>query len=853
MKDYPHISDTKYPDLDTVDVYKIENKFDYSRWGVGTQVKLCNVLFNADYADVVKFDDDVARDAYFDALDGRIVTLQTAFQQVPRDAIKIPIPYDSAIRYNYLYIDIPTPTSDAQPIDYVSSDRVKRYFFFISDIEQLAPNTSKVSIVLDEWTTYINDVSIPYMMLERGHAPVAAVNTDDYLTNPRAKCEYLLAPDVIYGDIDSVSSSKWVPIGAGEKYVCFATTYSITQLQGIAVGEDANPTTGASYSDAAGRAGYRMVVSDYNYGMGGVTFDDIETPVQAFNIGYRADVPSLFTYAVKAAAARSFFDYLSRRAPHVMQTIQACYVLGDDVAQFYDEFTFQDYTLYKVAPRKLDVYFELDKNMFGYDSRYERFAKLYTYPYAVMEVSDNNGSSFQIRIEDITSTSHLQANLAIAYPYLQYQVSAIDINGRGTNVYKWGTIDNRTENVTVPISDFAAYMIQWDVPVYALFERSYDQYRLTQYWQAQLARANAITAYEQAQRMANTTDANTHATNATNVSNTINSTNTALANVRTANAASVEAVNESNDTSAQQWSYSDSKTRDYYSADVTLMRNTLESNNDLLAVQNTTAQLSNGVNAAAGAVTSAISGNALGAIASVGSGIMNAVTTDMNYNATVQANNTVEAAQEANALSKFTSTIQTAYDQMTESNALSSRLNTISTDATLNQMNANKAMQDTNAQNTANTSNANADYTRNAQQENNAQNMSVAQRGQTYGYRTARVQGQIQIGSFAGDPTLDARQRRGVSMRVKTQRKSDIAQTAAQFARYGYNLNQVWDMRSGFNLMHHFTYWKAADAWVNDDKGTPNAVQLSIQAILLQGVTVWNDPDIIGRVSVYDN
>ena len=853
MKDYPHISDTKFPDLDTVDVYKIENKFDYSRWGVGTQVKLCNVLFNADYADVVKFDNDEARDAYFDALDGRIVTLQTAFQQVPRDAIKIPIPYDSAIRYNYLYIDIPTPTSDAQPIDYVSSDRVKRYFFFISDIEQLAPNTSKVSIVLDEWTTYINDVSIPYMMLERGHAPVAAVNTDDYLTNPRAKCEYLLAPDVIYGDIDSVSSSKWVPIGAGEKYVCFATTYSITQLQGIAVGEDANPTTGASYSDAAGRAGYRMVVSDYNYGMGGVTFDDIETPVQAFNIGYRADVPSLFTYAVKAAAARSFFDYLSRRAPHVMQTIQACYVLGDDVAQFYDEFTFQDYTLYKVAPRKLDVYFELDKNMFGYDSRYERFAKLYTYPYAVMEVSDNNGSSFQIRIEDITSTSYLQTNLAIAYPYLQYQVSAIDINGRGTNVYKWGAIDDRTDNVTVPISDFAAYMIQWDVPVYALFERSYDQYRLTQYWQAQLARMNAITAYEQAQRMANTTDANTHSTNATMVTNTANTGNTSVSNNALAVAASEYNKGRTNYYGYANMVNSKNLATANAQSDEYLMDNTTETNNDLMGLQNTITQTQNAMNAAEGAISGFMAGNDLGAIFSAGNGIISNIANEASYNASVLANQLLTTLQIANMYDHVLHSNNNVEAVYLNNESMGDEILNKSNDTQTSQVEANRTLANTNANNTANTSNANADYTRNAQQENNAQNMSVAQRGQTYGYRTARMQGQIQIGSFAGDPTLDARQRRGVSMRVKTQRKSDIAQTAAQFARYGYNLNQIWDMRSGFNLMQHFTYWKAADAWVNDDKGTPNAVQLAIQAILLQGVTVWSDPDIIGRVSVYDN
>lgn len=853
MKDYPHIRDTVYPDLDTVNVYKIENKFDYSRWGVGTQVKLCNVLFNADYSDVVKFDDASSRDAYFDALDGRVVVLQTAFQQVPRDAVKIPIPYDSAIRYNYLYIDIPTPTSDNQPIDYVAADHAKRFYFFITDIEQLAPNTSKVSIALDVWNTYIYDVSIPYLMLERGHAPVAATDVDTYLSDPRINSRYLLAPDVNYGEIDNVSGASWVPIGNGTKYVCFACTYSITQLQSVAVGTDLAPTTPATWSDESGRHGYKMAVSGYDFGMGGVDFSDVETPVQAYNVGYRADVPSLFSYAIEAENARAFFDYLSRRAPHVLSSVQACYVLGDDVAQFYDAFEFHGYTLYKVAPREVTTNIVLDKNMFGYDERYERFAKLYTYPYAVLEVSDNNGSSFQIRIEDVTSVSHLQVNLAIAYPYLQYQVSAMNVAGYGAASFRWGRIDNQTDNVAMPVCDFANYMIQWDVPTYALFERGYDAYRLAQFHATQLQRETAISNFRMSQRSANMTDANTHDTNATNVANTANSQNTNVANVALSRTYQLDNVNNSNNANSQMVFYSNRMAAESVSIDQTLMRATLESNNELMRVQNMTSQMSNGVNSVAGAVGSALTGNIAGAVMAVGSGIMNAISTDMNYNASIQANATVEAAQETNMHDKYISSTVCNSDTRNETADLNTDNTTNSLNAARDQAANNRTMANTNATNSANTSNSNADYTRNATYLNNTGVMAITQNTASRQYRGATSQPQTQIGSFGGDATLDARQRRGVSIRVKTQRASDVAQTASQFARYGYNLNQVWDMTDGFNLMKNFTYWKAADVWVRDAVGTPNAVQLELQTILEQGVTVWSDPAKIGGVSVYDN
>ena len=91
-----------------------------------------------------------------------------------------------------------------------------------------------------------------------------------------------------------------------------------------------------------------------------------------------------------------------------------------------------------------------------------------------------------------------------------------------------------------------------------------------------------------------------------------------------------------------------------------------------------------------------------------------------------------------------------------------------------------------------------------------------------------------------------------VYKRQRTQSDSAIAQTASQFARYGYALNQVWKVTS-LNLMRNFTYWKASDVWVDVRDVAGSAVGDAIGDILRRGVTVWRDPDKIGKVSVYDN
>ncbi len=63
--EFPNLKDTKFPNVGNVNVYSYRNDFDYTRWTPSTRLKLCNVLWNGDYEDVVKFESDTARDAFF--------------------------------------------------------------------------------------------------------------------------------------------------------------------------------------------------------------------------------------------------------------------------------------------------------------------------------------------------------------------------------------------------------------------------------------------------------------------------------------------------------------------------------------------------------------------------------------------------------------------------------------------------------------------------------------------------------------------------------------------------------------------------------------------------------------------
>lgn len=108
---FPHLDNaTSFPGAD-VHVYdQYVNTYDYNMWTPKTKIKLCHVKWRNDGHDAVKFRDDNARDAWFDGLDGETVHLDTSMYiaRADTDGIKIPVPYMTAQRYNYIVVDFST-------------------------------------------------------------------------------------------------------------------------------------------------------------------------------------------------------------------------------------------------------------------------------------------------------------------------------------------------------------------------------------------------------------------------------------------------------------------------------------------------------------------------------------------------------------------------------------------------------------------------------------------------------------------------------------------------------------------------------------------------------------------------
>ena len=1016
MREFPHLKDTRFPNLDTVDVYKFQNAFDYTRWNEDTKIKLVNVIWNSDYSDVVKFDTDSARDSYFDNItDFYAVELMQAARIVPDNSIKLPIPYDVMARYNYLYVDMPIATSANAPIDYEKGYGLRRWYFFVDDVAYLAPNTTQVFLTLDVWTNFQNDVEINYMMLERGHAPVFASDTDEYLADPINNNRYLLAPDVNYDNADAVRSSDYVPFGNGTKYVCIASTCSLEQTAELGT-VTTNPAyaplnpSAISYSDTSARYGHQLEVHGLTMG-NGRDYSDARTPATAAQTNSRTVANNLMVYAIPASECYvngTFFDDVMTQCPQFMNTIQACFVVDERCIEFQYPCTIAGHELWTVIGSRLNLLTkQLTQNDFNFPTELRRFAKLYTSPYSTLEVTDNDGTTFEINIEE-TATLSLKAVTSIAFPYIDYKVYLEGVGSSGATSYYWVDLAGQREELRISNSDWFKYCFDWSIPTFALYMDGETAYQLANFNRGvNMGIQNALVGYHNAMRSANTGMENARDSADATLENVQRSTQTAHDNAfRSAATAQTNANN--NAETAHQNAYNSAETAEtnannaadtaednaYDSAETMYVNvdnscTTIKANNDIAnatlkanterenacsesltassnlmdtgikddknllmivttEVENQTTAATSSTNAigsvgsgALGGVTGGAGfgatvgtaifpgmGTAAGAgIGAIGGAIMGAATSGANAIAAVGNSTVITQAREdvTNATIDSNNDIanashEWAMDMTLDSNGCKTDVcdnNIVLSESQTNNNNANdrrnannsrvtakgnatrsKDTAHTNAANTRGTTETNADNARDTAETNAQNTRDTSENNADAVYTTDRANAQnthdtifansghtrqveelnakeilenaaqnamarvldarnappSKIGITGGNPSADALRTRGVQLKVKTQSDSAIRQTGDMFARFGYALNQVWNVReSGLKLMRHFTYWKASDIWVDDRQSSNNMVQNIISRIFMQGVTVWNDPTEIGRVSVYDN
>lgn len=781
-----------FPNLDNVNVYRYDNALDYSRFKPTARLKMCNVPWCGDYDNVVKFDDDAARDAWFDALEGETVNLDTMFNVKPDGASKVPVPVTSAQGYNYLVVDLPRMTSDAQPLAYAAGDRKRRYYYFIQDAQQLSPNSTRLILTPDVWTTYINEMQFDYVLLERGHAPVAASSVSDYLANPRDNSAYLLSDDVNTGGEPYVETARAVKnYNAETQRACIAT-----------------------YADLRGDFGAAAAPR-----------------VPAISEPDTSGVLAPRVYSVDVADLQPFLRALETNAPWMKSTVLGVFFAPSDLLAQSAPFELWGISITVLdAVQRIEPFMQPGVADFGYPAQAAGFAKLYTYPYAAIRIGDERGQASTVRIEDLGANGiQLASAVNLVMPYISIDARLLGIAG-ATDSLTFQTIEGRTYSYG---GAWGEYLKSWNLPVMQVSQSAASRAAYTTVYSrahARLAADNALasslasnaTAYTNVNNSAkNVTDNNAVNTEA-NTAVTANANNWALTGAAATNRKLAGDCHADNAASSDMGKLKN---------DVTAITT---ANNAAAAIATTLGSVVTGgiAGGAAGATSAAIGGVADLAVAIPASNAAAAISQSSNALA-------VQVAK-TNALQKTLNAEQYSSEVWSVQNNASTIATTLRNNASTKVATNNAAVMRANAGNTKTTGDANANRA-----------YATAIDAISAGLNQAGVAAPAQFGASANGQS-SATAPRALFAQVVTQRECDIMNAASAFARYGYALMREFSMER-MQVMRHFTYWKCSEVWCSGNGNALESAQGAIKDILIRGVTVWSRPEEIGRVSIYDN
>lgn len=107
-------------------------------------------------------------------------------------------------------------------------------------------------------------------------------------------------------------------------------------------------------------------------------------------------------------------------------------------------------------------------------------------------------------------------------------------------------------------------------------------------------------------------------------------------------------------------------------------------------------------------------------------------------------------------------------------------------------------------------------------------------------------------GQVGGDGFLISQYHLGYDVKVKTLQPGAIARYGEYWLRYGYAVHRFGSMPADFQAMSKFTYWKLLETYIVSGS-CPESFKNTIRGIFEKGVTVWSDPNEIGRIDMAVN
>lgn len=777
---FPHLDDSRFPDLQSVNVYKYKNDLDYSQFdNPQMNITLCKVPWDmgevhvgnrtvGGIGNVVHFGSARARDKWFaDLPDDECIRFSTEYRRLHTDNfMDVELPFDVAAMYNYVAVEYPAIANDDHLLKHETiNDGFKKWFWFVREVERLANNTTRLHILPDTWQTFIYDFPIKSMMLERGHMPVFETMAGDYLQNPLENSKHLLAEDVSFGEPRiSKKSSEFLINGKDIVAVIVSS---------------ANPA------------------ADYGTKAAGTWHTPNGPTVQH-------GVPSYHAFYVARGSLSAFLNSMQSQAPQFAQTIKAVFFVNRSLCYSGATFTFCGVTCTWVSNTyTTQPLHRLLTSDFGFDSKYAMLAKLYTYPYSVLEISDETGAITELRIEDTTGTLKVETAYSLVFPWIRLDAHITGAGKAARKQLTWYDIGERHVDIA---GNWYQLLRSWSIPTFGITQSaSVNNDYSTHFDRAQAATA-AANAKANADATADTMTANANLQVAANTAN-----NTA-------------AITKLNNDTARQNQFSSS----VFGYDRQLSNDMATSTIAADQAQAALAASTTGAKSALNTVASLATLDIAGAITSAIGGSIDAA----NIQASTQIGVALTSAQEmANAL----------WSGAKEGASLNTALDLASYSVNL----ANSQTTTANGLTSGTTANSVATQKANANRDKATADSAIANQ-----VKQAALGAPLEFGAFnAGEHATTRPQ--GLFCNVVTQPDGAIAQAGDYFLRYGYALNQMVDFET-WHYGKYFTYWQCSDLWT-EGNAIPDRYADGLRFFLLGGVTVWRRPEDIGKRSIYEN
>lgn len=889
IRNFTHLDDTGFPYPEGIDPYKYENDFDYSKYNkTQMRITVCSVPWDVGLihvgnaqigglGNVVKFESPEARDEWLDSIENKF-TWETKYREYHTDGyIEVPLPYEKAVLYNYVYVEY-----DLLPVDYAEGSK-KRFFFFIRECQSLAPSTCKIKILRDTFQTFIYDVQVTHLMLERGHAPMAFNSADRYLSNPVENNEYLLADDVNYGNSYKRAYATSKIFNSGDMWAVVVSS--------------GNPQA--------------------NWGSKGA--GSWSTPDGTNMLDGQ---PTYYAIALAPEELSKFLSNIDNVIPQYKSTIKGVFFIAQKLVKTGKAFTFAGIEVRAVSQKSQNIDFlQLTKAQFNYGPNYENLAKLYTFPYAYLEITGEDGNANIVKIEETSGNLSLYVTTSLAYPWISID-SHINGIGSGGSTIEFSNIDSHSFTFQ---GDWYSQLRRWSIPCFAVTQAASVAYDYSTHFDRIQQADENYTAWQNAYDNAGTIKANSDASANTSKTNADASSSTAHTNANAtaltsktnadANAATIyqttdrniqrtrvvaademglrtDLKNLSNALLSDENSANKAKLVDDRDTDNSATIVSTSLGNDAIAattaINATAGALSGGVG---GAINGGLAGGAMGgpaglvagAIGGAASSIIGAATTTMTTSITISNNTNIaglttdsnvlkcqHALDNMDTVTELRRTFNTDQNRennivvgkITRENADTQELNNADTrDTALANAQRNYDTDLANNERTYNTSLANNDRTYDTDLANNLRsyntaigiadrNKETADNAITNKIKQAALEAPKEFGSFQDGETSVTRPQ-GIFCNIVTQSKDAIAQAGDYFLRFGYAINRAWNFED-FNVMPKFTYWKASDMWISGNN-VPDAYLDEIRFFFLGGVCVWRRPEDIGNISIYEN